>query len=152
LLAAGYRRLGESLRPQYDRMFSPSLPPVERLRAFFKYMLESQMCLKEETGCVLGCPFASIGTELRAPEGGDGGLRDAIQFLVRTKMRYFESAIRDAMAEGSIPKGDAAALAQTLYLYLEGAIAHARIQNDLDFLKGIEDNGLRLIGFQPVAV
>ena len=152
LLAAGYRRLGETLRPEYDRMFSPSLPPVDRIRAFFKYVFESQLRLKEETGCVLGCPFASIGTELRTPQGGDNDLRDAIQFLIRTKMRYFESAIRDAMAEGSIPRGDAAALAQTLYLYLEGAIAHARIQNDLDFLKGIEENSLRLIGFQPVTV
>ena len=152
LLAAGYRRLGESLRPEYDRMFSPSLPPIDRLRSFFKHVSEKQLQLKEEAGCVLGCPFASIGTELRAPQGGDGGLRDAIQFLVRTKMRYFETAIRDAMADGSIPKSDAAALAQTLYLYLEGAIAHARIQNDLEMLKGIEDNGLRLIGFQHAAV
>ena len=110
------------------------------------------MALQEETGCILGCPFASIGTELIAPGATDGGMRDAIQGLIRTKVRYIESALRDAMAEGSIPKGNASALAQTLYLYVEGAVAHARIQNDVEFLKGIEENGLRLIGFQPAAV
>ena len=152
LLAAAFRRLGECMRPEYDRMFSPSLPPIDRLRSFFKFMLEKQLSLQEETGCILGCPFASIGTELVAHGADDGGLRDSIQMLVRTKVRYLESALRDAMAEGSIPKGDAGAVAQTLYLYIEGAMAHARIQNDADFLKGVEENGLRLIGFQPATV
>jgi TetR/AcrR family transcriptional repressor of nem operon len=100
---------------------------------------------------VLGCPFSSIGTELVAPGADDGGLRAAIQELVRGKVRYLESALRDAMADGSIPKGNATALAQTLYLYMEGALAQARIQNDLSLLSDIEENGLRLIGYQPVA-
>jgi TetR/AcrR family transcriptional repressor of nem operon len=152
LVAAAFRRLGAELRPEYDRIFSPTVPPIDRLRALFKYMLEKQHCLREETGCILGCPFASIGTELIAPGADDGGLRDAIQTLVRSKVRYLESALRDAMAEGSIPRGDPAALAQTLYLYIEGAMAHARIRNDLEFLKGVEENSLRLIGFQPMAV
>ena len=53
------------------------------------------------------------------------------------------------MADGSIPKGNAPALAKTLYLYLEGALAQSRIQNDLSLLDDMEENGLRLIGYQP---
>jgi len=152
LVATAFRKLWADVRPDYDRMFSPSVPPIDRLRGFFQFMFDMQQRLQQETGCVLGCPFASIGTELMAKGSDDGGLRDAIQSLIRGKMRYFESAIGDAMAQKSIPRGDAAALAQTLYLYIEGAMAQARIRNDLSLLKAVEDNALRLIGFQPTAV
>jgi hypothetical protein len=53
------------------------------------------------------------------------------------------------MADGSIPKNDERALAKTLYFYLEGALAQARVQNDLSLLDDLEENGLRLIGHQP---
>ena len=152
LVAAAFRKLWAAVRPDYDRMFSPTVPPIERLRACCQYMYDKQRELQEETGFVLGCPFASIGTELIAKGGDDGGLRDAIQALIRGKMRYIESAIGDAMAEGSIPRRDAAALAQTVYLYVEGAMSQARIRNDLSLLKTVEDNLLLLIGFQPAAV
>lgn len=151
LVAAAFRRLWANNRPEYDRIFSSSVPPIERLRSFFGHIIEKQRSLHIETGCVLGCPFSSIGTELIAPLANDGGLRAAIQDLVRGKICYIESALRDAMANGSIPRGNAAALAQTLYLYLEGAMAQARIQNDLSLLDDIEENGLRLIGYQPVS-
>jgi TetR/AcrR family transcriptional repressor of nem operon len=149
LVAAAFRRLWADIRPEYDRIFSPSVPPIERLRGFFAHVRAKQKLLREESGCVLGCAFASIGTELVAPGENDGGLRTAIQELVRGKVCYLESALRDAMADGSIPKGDAPKQARMLYLYLEGALGQARIQNDLSLLDDVEENGLRLIGYQP---
>jgi hypothetical protein len=78
------------------------------------------------------------------------GFRDAIHALIQGKTRLHRIRhCADAMSDGSLPRGDAAALAETLYLYVEGAMSHARIRNDLDLLKGLEENGLRLIGFQP---
>ncbi len=148
LVAASFRLLGEQMRPDYDRIFSPSSAPVDRLRSFFAMVIERQNRMHLETGRVLGCPFASIGTELIGSVGNDGGLREAIQTLVRGKICYLESALRDAMSDGSIPEGNAAAIAKTLYLYLEGAMAHARIQNDPSLLDDLETNGLRLIGYQ----
>jgi TetR/AcrR family transcriptional repressor of nem operon len=152
LVAAAFRRLWVNARPDLDRIFSSSVPPVDRLRGFFAHALERQKQLHKESGCVLGCPFSSIGTELIAPDADDGGLREAIHELIRGKVRYLESALRDAMADGSIPKGNADAMARTLYLYVEGALAQARIQNDLNLLNDLEENGLRLIGFQLAAV
>jgi len=149
LLAAGFRKLGESIRPEYDRIFSPTVPPIERLRSFISYVISKQKGMYAESGCVLGCPFASIGTELVAPDGNDGGLREAIHELIRVKLCYLESALRDAIAEGSIKTGNPAAVAKTLYLYMEGAIAHARIQNEPKLLDEIEENGLRLMGVEP---
>src|SRR3954449_2742343 len=88
LVAAAFRKLWADLRPEYDRIFSPTVPPVDRLKTFYAKIYERQHRLHEETGCVLGCPFASIGTELVSIGSNDGGLRDAIQELVRGKMRY----------------------------------------------------------------
>jgi TetR/AcrR family transcriptional repressor of nem operon len=149
LVAAAFRRLWADLRPEYDGIFSPSVAPIERLRSFLAHVTAKQKQLSQETGRVLGCPFSSIGTELVAPGENDGGLRAAIQELVRGKVCYLESALRDAMADGSIPKGDAPRQARMLYLYLEGALGQARIQNDLSLLDDVEENGLRLIGYQP---
>src|SRR5262252_3192079 len=72
LVAAAFRHLWETSRPEYDRIFSPSAPPIQRLRGFFAYILERQKRMHAESGCVLGCPFSSIGTELVAPGGNDG--------------------------------------------------------------------------------
>jgi TetR/AcrR family transcriptional repressor of nem operon len=150
LVAAAFRHYWAGVRPQYDQIFSATVPTIERLRSFFSEIKRKQTLLSEDAGRVLGCPFASIGTELIAP-GADGGLRAAIQELVRGKICYIESALRDAMAEGSIRGGNVQALAKTLYLYLEGAVAQARIQNDLSLLDDIEENGLRLVGYQPAS-
>lgn len=149
LVAAAFLRLFDQNRPEYDRIFSPSNPPLDRLRTFFKMVVDKQKRMHAECGCVLGCPFASIGTELIAADGNDGGLRDAIQHLVRGKLRYLESALRDAMADGSIRRGNAESLAKTLYFYLEGAIANARIQNDPSLLDDLERDGLLLLGVEP---
>src|SRR3954447_23533757 len=72
LVAAAFRHYWMNVRPELDRMFSPSVPPVERLRNFFAYVGSKQKCLCEDAGCVLGCPFSSIGTELMAPGASDG--------------------------------------------------------------------------------
>jgi len=150
LVAAAFRRLGEQNRPEHDRIFSPSVPPIDRLRGLFALIIRKQKRYREEAGCVLGCPFSSIGTELIAPDGNDGGLRQAVQELVHSKLCYIESALRDAIADGSIPQNDVKALAKTLYFYLEGAMAQARVQNDLKLLDDLEENGLRLIGCRPI--
>ena len=152
LVAAGFRKLWADLRPDLDRIFSPGVAPIERLRGFFERVMTSQKRLQQETGFVLGCPFSSLGTELVSDGANDGGLRESVQELVRGKVCYLESALRDAMADGSIPQAKASSLAKTLYLYVEGALAQARIQNDLSLLDDMEENGLRLIGYQPANV
>src|SRR5882672_7299124 len=96
LVAAAFRQYWVDLRPELDEIFSPTMAPIQRLRLFFMRILTKQRELREETGCILGCPFSSIGTEMLAPGADDGGLREAIQELVRGKVIYIESALRDA--------------------------------------------------------
>jgi len=51
-------------RPDLDAIFSPTVPPLERLRKYceFGYNLQSQ--IKAKYGCVLGCPLFSLGAEV----------------------------------------------------------------------------------------
>src|SRR6476619_6018808 len=59
LVAAAFRHLWVNNRPELDRIFSPSIPAVERLRGFFGYVANRQKQLCDAAGCVLGCPFSS---------------------------------------------------------------------------------------------
>src|SRR5262245_19698673 len=54
----------ENERAEWDRMFSPSVPPLERLRRLARRTLEEQVDLKRKYGRVLGCPLCQLGAEV----------------------------------------------------------------------------------------
>jgi TetR/AcrR family transcriptional repressor of nem operon len=150
LVAAALESRWQCTRPEYDRMFSASIAPLDRLRAFFEFVYKSQKCMREKCGSVLGCPFTSIGTEVITQEPL---LRDSILGIQKAKIRYIETALRDAQAEGLIRSKDAAASARALYLFTEGALSQARITNDIEMLRTLGDDALKLMGVEaPVAV
>ena len=149
LVAAALDAKWEEIRPAYDRMFSASKPPLERLRDALEYMYERQKELRAQHGCALGCPFSSVGTEIIA---ADKPLRDAVQRMIKGKVRYFESALRDLQGEGRLQGQDPAVLARQAYSYVEGALAQARISDDLEMLKGVYEGVLRILGIREPAV
>jgi TetR/AcrR family transcriptional repressor of nem operon len=79
-------------RVDFDRLFSPSVPPVERLKGFFELMVRKQQMKLEKAGRVVGCPYASVGMAL-SPE--DKLVRDCVQDILSTWKKYFETALRD---------------------------------------------------------
>ena len=147
LVAAAMDAKWDDIRPTYDKIFSASKPPLDRLRDWFDYVYQSQKDLRGQHGCALGCPFSSVGTELIA---ADKTLRDAVQRMIRAKQKYFESALRDLQSEGLLQPGqDPAVLARQAYSYFEGVLAQARISDDLDMLRGVYDGVLKLLGIRP---
>jgi TetR/AcrR family transcriptional repressor of nem operon len=146
LVAAALDAKWEEVRPAYDRIFSASRPALERLKDAFDYAYERQKEIRDKHGCVLGCPFSSVGTELIA---ADKTLRDAVQRMIRGKQKYFESALRDLQAEGQLHGQDPAVLAKQAYSYFEGVLAQARISDDLDMLRGVYDGVVKLLGVRP---
>ena len=95
----------------------------------------------KECGCVLGCPLSALGSDICTQ---DTVLRDKIQEILDRKVTYFESAIRDAHAQGLIEAPDAKTKAKTLFLLIQGALTQARIQNNIDVLRDIYPAALDL--------
>jgi TetR/AcrR family transcriptional regulator, transcriptional repressor for nem operon len=76
----------------------------------------------------------------------DTALRAKIHEILDRKLTYFESAIRDAHAQGLIVAPDAKAKARTLFMFIQGALTQARIQNNLELLEDIYPCALDLLG------
>ena len=148
LVAAALDAKWDEVRPAYDRIFSASKPALERLRDAFEYGYERQKEFRASHGCVLGCPFSSVGTEIIA---ADKTLKDAVQRMIKGKIRYFESALRDLQAEGELQGQDVSIVARQVYAYYEGALAQARIADDVEMIRGVFDGACKLMGIRPAA-
>src|SRR5438552_953370 len=116
-------------RQELDSLFSPTIPPLERIRNYCNFAYREQARIKKEHGCVLGCPLFTLGAEVSTQEHM---LRSRIQQALENHAKYFESAIRDAHSAGLIHAPDAAAKARMVRAYYEGLLTQARIQNDVE--------------------
>jgi len=130
-------------RPELDAIFSPTIPPLERLRRFydFGYGFQAEICAKY--GCVLGCPLFSVGAEISTQEDR---LQKKIQEILEYKRKYLESTIRDAHAAGIIHAPDAAAKSRIVFAYYQGLQTQARIANSLEVLKDALAGTYELLG------
>ena len=126
-----------------DRLFSPSVAPLERFQRYFAHVFERQVAVREKYGRVLGCFHNSVGTECiqSLPT-----IAAKVQEVLSSYRRYFETTLRDAQAAGVIPAGDPAAQAKTLFAYVEGALAQARIHDDPEILRRLPEAGFALLG------
>jgi TetR/AcrR family transcriptional repressor of nem operon len=143
LAVAAIESKWQSRKPVRDAAFSPVNPPLERFRLFFADALRRQEELQSECGYVLGCPIFSLGCEVCTQ---DEAIRAKVEEILEQSVKYFESAIRDAHAEGSIHAPDAAFTAKILFAYFQGVLTQARIRNSLDVLRELPDGALALLG------
>ncbi len=145
LVVAALEAHFKTARVDFDRLFSPSVPPIERLKGFFELMLRKQQMKLEMAGRVVGCPYASVGMAL-SPE--DKLVRDCVQDILNTWKKYFETALRDGAADGSIPAQDIPQSVETIFNYIEGAMTAARIQNSLSPIQNMGRVIFKLIGLE----
>jgi TetR/AcrR family transcriptional regulator, transcriptional repressor for nem operon len=117
---------------ELDRIFSPMVPPLDRIRKYCEFSNKIQREIKEKYGRVLGCPQFALGAEICTQEDR---LQKKIQEILNSKRKYLESAIRDAHAAGLIKAPDPAVKARMILAYYEGLLTQARIQNDVDVLR-----------------
>jgi len=83
-------------KARMDEIFSASVAPLERLRAYFRHVYQGQTKRHGECGSVLGCPYCTLGAEVVTQ---DRAIGRQIQKILDRNSRYFESAIRDAHAD-----------------------------------------------------
>ena len=145
LACAAFEEQWKEKQPRLDAIFSPQLPPLERLRQYCAHVFENQQRLREAAEVVCGCPFASLGSEL---SGQDEQVRARAVERFDRLGRYFESVLRDARAEGLIELDPAEVrdLARAMYSLVLGHLLQGRVRNDLGCVQQLYRDLLRLIG------
>jgi TetR/AcrR family transcriptional repressor of nem operon len=148
LMVAALDTHWQNRRAALDRTFSPSIPPLDRLRGYFAHVLERQTGVREKYGRILGCFHNSVGTECiqSLPE-----IAAKVQQVLSSYRSYIESALRDAQAAGDVRPGDPAADAKTLFAFVEGSLTQARIHDDLEPLRRLPEGGFALLGIAGAA-
>ena len=149
-IAALERMWNEESKPKMDSLFSPSVEPLARIAGYLAHMAEFQTEIHAKHGKVLGCPVSSVGSETCACSE-ESAVGNKMREMFLRKRCYYESAIRDAIAQGSIEPGDPVAKAVALNGLIEGTLTQARILNDPAVLKTLPDLALRILGAKQIA-
>ncbi len=141
-VAALERMWAEDWKPTLDAQFSPSNDPITRLTGYLEAIYPRQVERKAKYGKVLGCPVCSVGSEVSTQEID---LSAKIREIMARKRRYYESAIRDAVAEGLIEPCDPAQKALALVGLIEGLVSQSRIMNDPEVLRELPSMAIGLL-------
>jgi TetR/AcrR family transcriptional repressor of nem operon len=143
LAAAALEADWNKKRSQMDSIFSPTVPPLERLDRYFDFVYQNLTKVRERCGAILGCPYVSVGSEVSTQ---DQVVREAIDRIMDRKLQFFVSAVRDAASQGLIETADPVAKAQALFSSYQGTIAQARIQNDIDLIHDFKHVAREVLG------
>ena len=143
LTAAALEAEWEKRRSDMDRIFSPTIPPLERFDRYFDYVHDRLAEIQQACGSILGCPLLTIGSEVGTQ---DQGVRETVDRIWDRKIKYFESAIRDAHAQGLIEAPDPEAKAKMLFACYHGTLTQARIQNDVELIRDFKQVAMDVLG------
>jgi len=149
-VAALERLWQEESKPKLDSLFSPSVDPLTRLTAYLRHIHEYQREVKAKHGKVLGCPVMSVGSETCTCTE-ETAVSGKIREIFARKRKYYESAIRDALAEGLIEPCDPAEKALAISGLIEGMLTQARVLNDPEVFSSLPDVVLRILGAKSAA-
>jgi TetR/AcrR family transcriptional regulator, transcriptional repressor for nem operon len=130
-------------RAEMDTIFSATVPPLERFERYFEFVHDRLAEIQKKCGSILGCPLLTVGSEVSTQ---DEMLREKVQEILDRKVRYFESAIRDAHWQGLIVAPDAKAKAKGLFACYQGTMAQARIENNLEPLRDFKQVARDFLG------
>jgi len=149
LVVEAYEEHWKEKRPALDGIFSPQVPPLERIQKLCRFLYAGQKAKAQEYGHVCGCPFTSVGSEVAT---FDEKIRAKSEQLMNANRKYLENAIADAIREGSVTVKDPVAASETLQSLMMGMLVEARVQNDLKVLEGMEATVLDYLGAKAVEV
>jgi len=133
----------QEAQPELDRIFSPQVPPLKRLSLWCDYIQRTQKEKAQKYGHVCGCPDASVGAELTAQ---DEKVRIKVEELIERTTKFIESAITEAIREGSVSVDDPKTSARQIFSYVLGLLLQARLRNDLNVLLDLESTVMTMVG------
>src|SRR6266511_2780310 len=147
LAIAAYEVHWRLKQPEMDRIFSPQVPPLERLSRWCDYIYQTQKVKAEKYGHICGCPYASVGAELATQ---DEKVRRKTEELIERNSKYVESAIAEAKREELVCVNDPRTAAQQVYSYALGLLLQAKIRNDLKMLRNLAPTVMTMLGAKEV--
>ena len=122
----------EQWKPALDAQFSSSVEPLKRISDYLESIYVRQAGAKHKSGKVLGCPVCCLGSEVTTQDEKVGA---KVREICDRKRRYFESAIRDAVAEGAIEPCNPAEKVASVGGLIEGVVLQSRIMNDTELVR-----------------
>jgi TetR/AcrR family transcriptional repressor of nem operon len=78
----------------------------------------------------------------------DESIRRKAEEMSERKVRYLESAIREAIAQGDITERPVHEAARTIYCFVIGMILQAKIENSARPFEGMKSGVFRLLGVE----
>lgn len=148
LAVAAFERHWDNKQPLLDKIFSPQVPPLQRLDDYCQLIIKDQKEKYESFGKMLGCPFCSVGSELSTQ---DEKIRLKAEQMTRRMLKYIESLVRDLAAAGLIEVKDTAELAQEIGSYITGVLMQAKIENSVKHVERLQHGVMRLLGLKALA-
>ena len=145
LAVAAFDRHWEMKRPLLDSIFSPQVPPLERLDRYCRVIIDDQKQKHQLFGKMLGCPFCSVGSELGTQ---DENIRLKMEQIFARQIKYAESLVRDLVAEGLVQSSNPRELAEEMLSYVTGVLMQAKIENSPNHLERLKNGILRLLGIK----
>jgi TetR/AcrR family transcriptional repressor of nem operon len=136
----------QSRRPTLDALFSPTVAPLTRLRNYFADVHQRQLRMRALHGRVVGCFWCKIGYEV--PKTTEIGKK--VHDILSAYTKYYESALRDAKAEG-LRIGDVSAKARALFAFMEGVLSQARISDDPKLIRDLGKSAFAFLGLDAAA-
>jgi TetR/AcrR family transcriptional repressor of nem operon len=136
----------QSRKPSLDALFSPTLPPLARLRSYFADVYQRQLRMRAEHGRIVGCFWCKIGYEL--DQNSEIGRK--VHDILALYTKYYESALRDARAEG-LRIDDVPGKARALFAFMEGVLSQARISDDPKLVRDLGKSAFAFLGIEAVA-
>ncbi len=121
--------------------FAPEIPPLERFGRHMQMAYEGQKKFKEDTGCMPGCPFSNLASELSTQ---DEVIRTKLDGIFRDMIKPVEQALTEAISAGDIPATDVTATAEGMFAYLEGIVLLAKTRNDPELILKLGQNAVRI--------
>lgn len=135
----------QARKPSLDGLFSPTVPPLERLGSYFDNVYQRQLDLAQKYGRPPGCFYCKLGLEVA--KGSEIGRK--VQDILANYTKYYESALRDAAAEG-LRISDIGGKARALFAFMEGVLAQASIHDDAEIIRDLRKSAFQFLGLGEV--
>ena len=111
----------------FDSILQSDKSGLEQLAAFVKAVDKLQSKEARASGSFAGCPFGNLGQEMARQ---DERIRTTLDGIFEQHVDVFETMLRRAQAEKTIPEGDVRPKARRIFALFEGALLMAKVAND----------------------